>query len=103
MKPETLFKNRVRKDLEALKKTWFVKINQVALRGIPDFLLCVNGFFVALELKKDVASSPDELQLYNLKQIKKKARGISFVAHPENWPEVLAKIKAIEQGHTITT
>lgn len=51
MQPETMFKNRVRPKLEAIPRSFWVKIQMLSIRGIPDFLGCVNGKFVALELK----------------------------------------------------
>ena len=94
-KPETNFKdNKVRPFLKSLPNTWFFKTNERAVRGIPDFILCINGMFVAIELKKDKASEPDELQKFTLKKIKD-AKGISFVTCPEDWlvhSKVLTKL-----------
>lgn len=94
-KPETKFKEKVRKDLETLENTWFVKIQQVSIRGIPDFLLCVNGGFVAIELKKDADSMRNKLQEWTLTSISH-AGGMSFVAHPDNWTETFDVIKNMD-------
>lgn len=64
----------------------------VALGGIPDFLGCINGQFVALELKKDNTSPPSALQAYILEKIRK-AGGMAFVVSPENWEEIYAHLK----------
>ena len=91
-KPETKFKERVRKDLATLPRVWFVKTQQVWSRGTPDFLVCLNGYFVALELKKSGKEKPDRLQDHNLTKIRA-AGGVSYVVHPDNWPELFHYMK----------
>lgn len=90
--PETRFKNKVRRDLEELERTWICKIQQVAKRGDPDFILCVNGQFVALELKKDGKEKPDPLQYHKLEKIII-AGGLAYVAHPQNWKKIYETLK----------
>ena len=46
--------------------------------------MCLNGVFVAIELKKDAGAHIDKLQKYKLSQISQ-AGGIALVVHPENW------------------
>jgi hypothetical protein len=92
--PETAFKEKAAEDLKTLPMVWFVKVQQITIRGTPDFLICVNGHFVAIELKKDRRSRPDPLQSYILDKIVC-AGGTSFVAYPENWDEVFEKIKSL--------
>lgn len=88
MKPETKFRvNTVTPFLKSLKNTTYFPIQQFAIRGDPDFILCIWGRFVALELKKDGAEDARSLQEYKLKKIQK-TNGISFVASPDNWAEV---------------
>ena len=93
-KPETLFKERVREDLRTLPSTWFVKIQQVAIRGIPDFLVCIDGIFVAIELKASRLAARDPLQTWTLESIAK-CGGRAFVAYPENWSETLEYLREI--------
>ena len=95
-KPETVFKERVKKDLETLPYCWFVKIQQVALRGIPDYLVCLGGKFIAIELKKDAKEEPNELQKWTLNAIAH-AGGISFVVHPGNWYETFDTLKHLAE------
>lgn len=106
MKKETRFKTgTVAPFLKALPNTWFVKTQQRAIRGTPDYLLCVNGMFVGMELKKDGKEKPDPLQQYNLGRIKA-SKGIALVAHPENWEKVsrvltiLANDASIKRGES---
>ena len=77
-----------------------MKIQQVVLRGTPDFLLCINGVFVALELKKSGMEAPTELQLYNLRKITE-ARGLALVVYPENWAEVYECLHQISKNGKI--
>lgn len=96
-KPETIFKHRIRPLLNRLPRaTWF-KIQQVSIRGIPDFLGCVAGRFVALELKASAKHSPDALQQYNLNAIEK-AGGVALTVFPENWDATLAFLKKLSEG-----
>lgn len=98
--PETLLKERVLKDLRKLPITYAVKIQQVAIRGTPDILCCINGHFVAIELKRDPSQKPDKLQEHELGRISK-AGGVSVVVNPLNWPGVyasLAKLARIEDA-----
>lgn len=94
-KAETRLKERCLTELRQIPNSWWVKIQQVVIRGTPDILGVVGGRFVAIELKSDkndVKDSRFKLQEYNLECIKQ-AGGLVFVAHPENWAEVLAAIK----------
>lgn len=86
-KPETKFKEKIKPLLDALPNTWFVKIQQKSLRGTPDYLMCVNGNFVAMELKNSEDEEPDELQKYNLRKIRH-SNGLGLVVFPENWDKV---------------
>ena len=93
-KPETKFRESIYKDLDALQLTWWESIQQKAIRATPDILMCVNGYFVALEFKKDQNESPSPLQLYKHKEIKK-AKGFCFVVHPDNWGYVYNILKKL--------
>lgn len=97
-KPETLFSNRIRPILEALPDTVVLRIQQVAIRGTPDFILCVRGLFVALELKASERQRPDPLQRHTIGRIQKKGHGIALVVHPQNWPEVLDYLQRLAKG-----
>ena len=95
-KPETKFLEKVKKELKNLPNTWFVKTQMVAVRGIPDLLICCRGIFYALELKKDEASKATPLQLHTLEQIEL-AGGISGVVSPENWPLWYIRLKRMAE------
>jgi len=85
--PETKLKELVMRDLKEVPNCWFVKVQQMCIRGTPDMLLCVSGSFVAIELKKDDKSVVTPIQKYELAKIRA-AGGHSFVVTPENWDKV---------------
>ena len=92
-KPETVFKERVQKDLFTMfgDSCWVEKIQQVAIRGTPDLLICICGDFIAFELKKDEDSEPDRLQTHKLMAITK-AGGKAYTVHPGNWKLIKEKL-----------
>lgn len=86
-KPETIFKEKVLDELRQMKNSYWMKIQQLSIRGIPDIIGLVNGRFVALELKKSHEEKADKLQEYVLKEIDNSG-GIALVTNPENFEEV---------------
>jgi hypothetical protein len=95
--PETKFKEKIFPYLKNLPNSWFTKIQQRAIRGTPDFLGCVNGYFVALELKKDEDEDLDLLQEYNIRNILN-AGGCALRVSPENWDEILDILSQLALG-----
>lgn len=92
---ESLFKEKVRRDLVALGgPIWICKTQQVSIRGTPDFLICMNGHFVALELKKDPKAKVSALQEYNIDEICL-AHGFGFIVLPENWAGILKFLETL--------
>ena len=86
-KPETVFRTRVRALLKKLSlegPLWYEAIQQKSIKGSPDYVLCLGGLFIALELKKSEKDKPDPVQQAKLRQISE-ACGMSLVAYPENW------------------
>lgn len=96
MQPETRFKLKVQKRLSEIPGLYHVKIQQVALRGVPDILACFRGWFIALELKvppnKIKAGSLQEL---NLKWIEE-AGGYAREVTPNNLDEVIEEILCLD-------
>lgn len=86
-KPETKFRNnQVTPFLKKLKNCQYFPIQQLAIHDDPDFILCIRGNFVALELKADDGELRP-LQSYKLDEVKR-AGGTSLVAMPSNWVKV---------------
>ena len=57
--------------------------NYYSENGTPDILACVNGYFIAIEVKAD-NGKPSELQLAKIADIRK-AGGFAYVAYPSGW------------------
>lgn len=93
-KPETRFKEHVIKDLKKLPNTWFSKIQQVVICGIPDILLSINGKFVALELKASKKEVVSPLQQWELESIASSG-GLAFITYPENWDNTYDYLKKL--------
>ena len=87
--PETIFKERVYSDIRKLG--FFEKTQQKSKSGIPDFIGCINGRFVAIELKIEEGRL-DEIQYIKLKEISS-AGGFAVVAFPDTWLYVLEELK----------
>lgn len=96
MKPETVFKIRVAKDLSKIPNCWFFKTQERTLRGIPDFILCLNGHFIAIELKVG-KNQVTVLQDFILKQVAK-SNGLGFVVYPNNWGPTYATLQALSNS-----
>lgn len=75
--------------------TWFA-IQQIAIVGDPDYMGCVCGTFVALELKKrgKKARKKQQEKLDNVT----KAGGLALCADPDNWELVSGLLTKLAQG-----
>lgn len=96
-KPETKFRNNVVVPfLKTLERTKFTSIQQVAIHGDPDIVLCIGGHYVELEVKSEFGEL-SALQKYKL-DLTRKAGGTAFVASPLNWEDVAVKLTNISKG-----
>lgn len=96
MASEKLFENRIKKFLKE-QCCWYVKYwggGQFTKSGIPDLLICCNGYFVAVEVKAE-NGKPSELQLWNIEEIKK-AGGIAMVLYPNQFGDFKKIILSIK-------
>lgn len=93
-KPETKFRNKIRPLLESLPKSFWESIQQKTIKGSPDIVGCVNGYFIALELKSSSKAEVTPLQRHKLESIKV-AGGVAVVVTPENWDVVYNGLKAL--------
>lgn len=93
-KAETLFKKKVMKDLKSVPFCWFTKVQQLAKRGDPDLICCVNGLFFGIELKGTEKDKATELQEYTINKIRD-ANGFAFVVHPNSWPKAFEMIRRL--------
>lgn len=83
---EKQFENQVKAFLKDqhcwVLKTWS---NGIQREGVPDLLVCCNGYFLGVELKNE-RGTPSALQLWNIKEIRK-AYGIGIVLYPDQFEE----------------
>lgn len=84
MAGEKNFENKIKKFLKD-EGCWFVKFfaNRNTKVGIPDLLCCVNGYFVAVEVKGE-HGKPSDLQLWNRDKIRESG-GISIILYPDHF------------------
>lgn len=71
--------------------------NAFTKSGIPDILACVNGYFVAIEVKAS-NGHPSELQLWNVKKINE-ACGIAIVLYPDQFEDFKKLVQALIDGN----
>ncbi len=96
-KAETRFRNnKVTPFLKRLANTVYFSIQQVSICGDPDFILCCNGHFVALELKAP-GEEPRPYQQFKLEAVSH-AGGISLVARPDNWAMIAYVLASLDAG-----
>ena len=92
---EKNFENKVKKYIES-KGGYQLKYwagSQFTKAGIPDLLCCINGYFVAIELKAQ-NGRPSELQLYQIEKIRKSG-GLAFVLYPSAWNKFTTFIEGL--------
>lgn len=100
MKPETRFRiGKVIPFLKTLRHTTFFAIQQLTIVGDPDFMVCIRGRFVALELKKSEKDTPRKIQLYKLREVERTG-GLAITAYPENWEQVKSLLRNLDQGES---
>lgn len=85
------------KDYLKSKNIWFVKYfaNSFTPSGIPDLLCCVNGYFLAIEIKAP-KGRPTSLQKYTLEKIKE-SKGIAIVLYPKGFEDFKILIEKLLQ------
>lgn len=89
------------KELAKIPRSYWFSPPTKSRRGIPDILGCVNGYFIALELKLDGAR-PDpgreNLQKYELKLMREAGAPVALDrVTPANFDEVLRKLRFLSE------
>lgn len=96
MATEKNFENKVKKFLKE-QGAWFLKYWGGAAytkSGIPDLLVCVNGYFLGVELKAPKGKA-SELQLHTLKEIDK-AGGFAILLYPDQFELFARFVKYVQ-------
>ena len=98
MAAEKNFENRLKKYLEE-KRCWFIKYWAGAAftkTGIPDLLVCCNGYFVAIEVKAPNGKA-SELQKYNIRKIIESG-GFGMILYPNQFNEFKKVIEHLQNS-----
>ena len=100
MAAEKHFENKVKKFLKDngcwVLKTWS---NGVQRSGVPDLIVCCNGYFLGVELKAE-NGKPSELQLWNINKIRESG-GIAIVLYPlqfESFKYLIVRLKGLSRS-----
>ena len=98
MAAEKNFENRVKKFLED-ERCWFVKFfaNAYTKSGIPDLLVCCNGFFVGVEVKAP-NGKPSELQKRNVRKINQYG-GFAVILYPDQFDDFKEMIHRLNRAN----
>ncbi len=91
---EKQFETKIKKFLES-HNIWFIKIwgGGFQRAGVPDLICCVNGHFVAIELKGS-NGKPTELQKYNIRKINE-SNGIGLILYPHQFNEFKTLVEGL--------
>lgn len=97
MGPEKRFENKIKKELRALG-VWYVKYFgcDMSTAGVPDLLCCVNGHFVALEIKAEKGRL-SEIQKYQIDKIKN-AGGVAMAVYPDDFEALIELLKKLKDN-----
>ena len=97
MAREKIFENKIKSYLKSIG-AYFVKTHgdRFSKVGTPDILACVNGHFVAIEVKAE-NGKPSELQLYHIEQIIK-AGGIGYIIYPKDFDSFKRDMEKLRGG-----
>ena len=84
MAKENAFENKIKDYLKSIG-AYFIKTHgdRFSRVGTPDIIACVNGHFVAVEVKAE-NGKPSELQIYHIEQINK-AGGYGVILYPKRF------------------
>ena len=94
---EKVYENKIKAYLKSIG-AYFIKTHgdRFSKVGTPDILACVNGYFVAIEVKAE-NGKPSELQLHHIKEIKK-AGGEAYILYPKDFENFKENIELLKGG-----
>jgi len=99
MTPEVKVKSKIKKILKEHNVYYAMPMGTgYGNAGVPDFLCCVDGYFVAIEAKAGKGTTT-ALQDKNLQQIKDSG-GIAFIVNESSLEEFEQSIKQIIGGQS---
>lgn len=88
MAAEKIFENQIKNFLKSLPNTYYFKYwaGPYSKSGIPDIIACVNGRFVAIEVKAE-NGHPSELQKRNIRLIQE-SNGYACIVYPKDFEKL---------------
>lgn len=95
MAQEKNFENKIKAFLKD-QNAWFIKYwagSKFTKDGIPDILACINGYFLAIEVKAR-NGRPSELQKYNVAKINGSG-GYAIILYPNQYEEFKQLVKCL--------
>ena len=95
MAAEKIFENEIKKYLLSLPNTWHFKYwaGPYSKSGIPDIIACVNGHFVAIEVKGP-SGHASELQKRNVRLIQE-SKGYACVVYPKDFEKLKKELREL--------
>lgn len=95
--PEGKVKDRIREALDQSGAYWFMPVTGGYNRsGVPDFIACLSGKFIAIEAKSKFTSHGiTKLQEINLNKISS-CGGISLVINEDNINKLIDELNTIK-------
>ena len=97
MTPEAKVKASVVKLLKKYEVYYFFPATHGFGRsGVPDIVCCVNGHFLAIEVKAGT-NKPTALQVREIEAIRR-CNGVAVVANDENWDMVRELVRKLKEG-----
>lgn len=101
MAAEKNFENKAKKFLKE-KGCWTLKTwsNGVQRSGVPDLLVCCNGYFLGVELKAP-NGKPSELQIYNINKIIQTG-GFGLILYPSQFEEFKNLVEYLFQNDSLS-
>lgn len=97
---EKQFENKVKSFLDE-QGCWYLKTwsNGIQREGIPDLLICCNGYFLGVELKA-ANGKPSKLQEWNIDKIRE-SNGLAIILYPKQFDDFKDMVNSLNQ-HTLT-
>ena len=98
MASEKTFENKIKAYLKSIG-AYFIKTHgdRFSKVGTPDIIACINGHFVAVEVKAE-NDTPSEIQLYHIEQIQK-AGGYGIILYPKDFEKFKKDVENILTSH----
>lgn len=100
--PEKAVKVKVKAVLESEGVYYFMPpANGYGRSGVPDFVACVNGLFLAIETKAN-GNKPTALQIREIETIRRN-NGVAVVVDETNWDMVRDMVRRLKASTIISS